>query len=129
MSPRSAILTDKAPAPIPVLSQAIVHGNTVYCSGQTGADPVTREIVGGTVADRARQCLKNLSAVLEAAGSDMDHVLKVNVYLDDIDNFAQVNEVYGEFFGEPKPARTCVAVKNLPLRTDVEIELTAALKE
>lgn len=121
------VLTTEAPAPIPVLSQAIVYNGIVYCSGQVGADPKTGKLQEGDITVRAKQCLENLSAVLKAAGTSMDNVIKVNVFLDNIDNFAKVNEVYAQYFSDPKPVRTCVAVYQLPLHTDVEIECSAAL--
>ncbi|KAK4457052.1 Endoribonuclease L-PSP/chorismate mutase-like protein [Cladorrhinum samala] len=121
-----AILTDKAPKPIPQLSQAVKYNGMVYCSGSLGIDPETGKFVEGTVKDRTRQCLKNLSAVLEAAGSSLKNVVKVNVFLTDMKNFATMNEAYDEFFTQsPKPGRTCVAVYQLPMGSDVEIECTA----
>ncbi|PYI31094.1 endoribonuclease L-PSP, partial [Aspergillus indologenus CBS 114.80] len=125
---RRAIHTPTAPTPPPFLSQAIVANNTVHCSGQIGVDPATGQIVPGSVQARARQILRNLGAVLEAAGSGLDNVVKVNIFLTDMGDFAAVNEVYvGVFGGEVKPARTCVAVKSLPMGTDVEIECSAVL--
>ncbi|EEQ28378.1 hypothetical protein McanMca71_001517 [Microsporum canis] len=126
MSAKQAVLTDKAPAPLPVFSQAIVHNGIVYCSGQVGTDPATRELVEGTVKDRTAQIFRNISAVLEAAGSSLEKLLKVNVFLTNMDDFAAVNEVYAQYLNfEPKPVRTCVAVKTLPRNTDVEIECSA----
>ncbi|KAK4192197.1 Endoribonuclease L-PSP/chorismate mutase-like protein [Podospora australis] len=121
-----AVLTDKAPKPIPQLSQAVKYNGMVYCSGSLATDPKTGGFVEGTVKDRTRQCLKNLSAVLEAAGSSLNNVVKVNVFLTDMKNFVPMNEAYDEFFTqEPKPCRTCVAVYQLPLGADVEVECTA----
>lgn len=121
-----AILTDKAPKPIPQLSQAVKYNGLVYCSGSLGANPETGKFVEGSVKDRTRQCLKNLSAVLEAAGSSLNNALKVNVYLTDMKNFVAMNEAYDEYFTQgPKPARTCVAVYQLPLGADVEVECVA----
>ncbi|KAI3401104.1 hypothetical protein diail_250 [Diaporthe ilicicola] len=128
MSKVESVLTDKAPKPLPQLSQAIKYNGLVFCSGNIGLDPATFTAVEGTVKDRARQTLRNLQAVLEASGSGLQNVLKVNVYITTMDDFAAVNEVYDEFFSfDPKPARTCVAVKQLPFNTDVEIECTAYL--
>lgn len=137
------------PANMPpdVLSQAIIANNTVYCSGAVGIDPKTGKMVPGTVADRTvsflrpnltytrtltfllpqHQCIRNLSAVLTAAGSSLSAVFKVNVYLSDMQHFAAMNDAYKTYWGEVKPARTCVAVKQLPLGTDVEIECQAVL--
>ncbi|RVD84127.1 uncharacterized protein DFL_005893 [Arthrobotrys flagrans] len=106
-SQKIAVRTDKAPPPFPVYNQAIVHDKTVYVSGQLGMDPESKQLLEGPIAVRAEQALKNLGAVLEAAGSNMDQVLK--------------------FFGDVKPARSCIAVHQLPLGTDVEIECIAHL--
>ncbi|TKX27308.1 hypothetical protein C1H76_0145 [Elsinoe australis] len=129
MASKTPIKTSNAPNPLPaVLNQAIVAGGTVYCSGQVAVDVNTGKLVEGTVGDRTQeQCLKNLQAVLEAAGSNMDNVVKVNVFLDDMSNFAAMNAVYQNWFGEVKPCRTCVAAKQLPMGTDVEIECIATL--
>jgi len=90
-------------------------------------DPVTKKIVEGDVKARTHQIIKNLSHVLEAAGSSLDKVAKVNVYLSDMANFAEMNSVYSQYWGDVKPCRTCVAVKTLPLDTDVEIDCIAIL--
>ncbi|CAG9979806.1 unnamed protein product [Clonostachys byssicola] len=121
------VSTTAAPAAIPQLSQAIKFNGLIFCSGNVGAIPgPSLQLVEGTVKDRTRQTLKNLSAVLEAGGSSLSNVLKVNIFITDMANFSSVNEVYDEFFtSSPKPARTCVAVHQLPLGTDVEIECTA----
>ncbi|KAI9686060.1 MAG: hypothetical protein M1822_004043 [Bathelium mastoideum] len=124
-SQKKAISTDKAPVLRPPqfpFSQAIVHNGIVFCSGSIGMDPATSQVVGGSA-----QALRNLSAVLEAAGSSLKNVLKVNVYITTMENFQAVNKGYLDFFEEPLPARTCVAVKELPLGTDVEIECIAHL--
>ncbi|KXX77296.1 2-iminobutanoate/2-iminopropanoate deaminase [Madurella mycetomatis] len=126
MASPEAVLTDKAPKPIPQLSQAVKYNGIVYCSGSLGIDPKTSQFVEGTIQARTRQALRNLAAVLEAAGSGLKNVVKVNVFLTDMRNFAAMNEVYDEFFAwQPKPCRTCVAVHQLPLGTDVEVECTA----
>ncbi|KAH7010188.1 Endoribonuclease L-PSP/chorismate mutase-like protein [Ilyonectria destructans] len=116
-----AVFTDKAPKPRPVYSQAIVANGFVFCSGQIPKD-LSGKIVEGTVEDRTHQCIANLKAVLEAAGSSLDDVVEVNVFLSDMGDFAKMNEVYEQYWGEVKPARTCVAVKTLPDHTDVEIK-------
>ncbi|KAL4965330.1 Endoribonuclease L-PSP/chorismate mutase-like protein [Aspergillus stella-maris] len=121
------IRTDKAPAPSPYLSQATVVGNIAFCSGQLGIDPKTGKMVEGTVKDRTRQIIKNMSAVLEASGSSLADVAKVNIFLADMKDFKDMNEVYMEGFPEPRPARTCVAVKTLPQGSDVEIECSAVV--
>ncbi|KAH7309657.1 Endoribonuclease L-PSP/chorismate mutase-like protein [Stachybotrys elegans] len=128
MATRTAVVTDKAPAPIPgVLSQAIKANGMVFVSGAIAMDPATNQLIEGDVVAHTHQCIKNLGAVLEAAGSSLEKVVKVNVFLADMGDFAKMNEVYSTYWGEPKPCRTCVAVKQLPLGTDVEIECTALL--
>ncbi|KAF3763667.1 putative brt1 protein [Cryphonectria parasitica EP155] len=123
-----SVHTNAAPQPLPQFSQAVKYNGMVYCSGNIGLDPATKQIVEGTVKDRARQALKNLQSVLEEAGSGLRNVVKVNVFITTMDDFATMNEAYDEFFtSDPKPCRTCVAVKQLPFNTDVEIECTAAL--
>ncbi|KAK1762692.1 putative L-PSP endoribonuclease family protein [Phialemonium atrogriseum] len=125
---KSAVLTKNAPPPLAgILSQAIIANGMVYCSGATGVDPVTRQLVEGDVKARTHQCIKNLKAVLEGARSSIDKVVKVNVYLADMGDFAEMNSVYSQYWGDVKPSRTCVAVKTLPLNTDVEIECIAVL--
>ncbi|KAL4937650.1 hypothetical protein BDV06DRAFT_202453 [Aspergillus oleicola] len=121
------IRTPNAPAPSPYLSQATVIGNIAFCSGQLGIDPKTGKMVEGGVKDRTRQILKNMSGVLEACGSSLADVAKVNVFLADMKDFKDMNEVYMEGFPEPRPARTCVAVKTLPQGSDVEIECSAVV--
>ncbi|OJJ79612.1 putative L-PSP endoribonuclease family protein Brt1 [Aspergillus glaucus CBS 516.65] len=128
MSTKTPILTDKAPKPLPgIYSQAIVAGGVVYCSGAVAMDPETGKIVDGDVKAHTHQCIKNLTHILEAAGSDINKVVKVNVFLSDMDDFAGMNSVYTQYWGDVKPCRTCVAVKTLPLNTDVEIECIATL--
>ncbi|KAL8780303.1 MAG: hypothetical protein Q9213_006527 [Squamulea squamosa] len=124
---KRAVRTDKAPPPLPFFSQAIVCQGMVYCSGSIGMSPITKQMVDGGVGDRTAQALNNLSAVLEEAGSSMRNVVKCNVFLSDMTNFAAMNRVYDTFFEQPKPCRTCVAVKELPMKTDVEIECIAHL--
>ncbi|EEU36581.1 uncharacterized protein NECHADRAFT_51633 [Fusarium vanettenii 77-13-4] len=127
MSYREPVVTSAACAPLPQFSQAVKFNGMVYCSGTIGIDPETDELVSGTVTDRARMALKNLQAVLEAAGSGMDRVVKANIFLANMKDFDAVNIAWDEFFPkDPKPCRTCVAVHQLPLDTDVEIEMTAS---
>ncbi|RHW41665.1 RidA family protein [Neobacillus notoginsengisoli] len=106
-------------------SHAVDAGELVYLSGQTPIDPSTGELVKDGIGEQTKQCFANLFAVLEAAGLTPDDVMKVNVYLTDMDNFSEMNEVYKKQFSEPFPARTTVAVLALPLGADVEIEMIA----
>ncbi|RSL82427.1 hypothetical protein CEP51_005180 [Fusarium floridanum] len=128
MPTRTPILTDKAPVPRTVYSQAIVANGFVFCSGQIGKNPATGQMVSGTVKDRhCHQTIENLGRVLEAAGSSLNDVVEVDVFLTARDDFAAVNEVYLEYFGELKPARTCVIVKELPSPTDIETKCTGLI--
>lgn len=120
-----SILTDKAPAPIGPYSQAVTAGDFIFTAGQVPVDPAAGKVVEGDAAVQARQSLENLKAILEAAGSGMDRVLKVTVFLKDMNDFAKVNEVYAEYFREHKPARSAVQVAKLPLDVKVEIEAVA----
>ncbi|KAL6354990.1 hypothetical protein LRP88_12348 [Fusarium phalaenopsidis] len=126
-----AVSTKEAPCPFPQFSQAIKYNGLVFCSGNVDLIPGTDlKLVEGTVKDRARQTLKNIEAILKTAGSSLHNVVKVNIYITDMQNFGLINEAYDEFFTcSPKPARTCVAVHQLPLGTDVEMECTAFLNE
>lgn len=120
------VSTPDAPAAIGPYSQAVVHGGLVHCSGQVALDPSSGEIVAGGVAAQADRALRNLAAVLEAAGSSLGQVLKCNVYLVDMADFAAVNEVYASHYGSHRPARACVAVAALPKGALVEIDCVAA---
>ncbi|KAH8883211.1 L-psp endoribonuclease family protein [Thozetella sp. PMI_491] len=122
MPGHQTITATNAPAPNPVLSQATVYNGQVFCSGSLGVDPKTGNLVEGTIGDRTTQALKNLQAVLEAAGSGIDKVLKVMIYVTSISDVPALNAAYTAFFPEPRPARACVAVKELAKGTDVEIE-------
>jgi len=119
---RKIIQTTSAPAAIGTYSQAVSLGNTTYLSGQIGLVPETMEMVEGDISLRIHQVFKNLSAVCEAAGGSLDDLVKVNVFLTDMDNFAGVNEVMAQYFNEPYPARAAVAVRDLPKNTDIEID-------
>ena len=125
MSDIQTIHTDDAPEAIGPYSQAIVSGGFVFCSGQVPFDPATMELVDGDVALQTSQVLRNLKAVLEAAGSSLDRVVKTTVFLSDMELFSAMNDVYAGFFGDHRPARATVAVKTLPKDVDVEIECIA----
>jgi len=128
MSGRRIVSTDGAPAAIGPYSQAVVHGGVVYTAGQIALDPATMEIVGGgDPAREAEQVLKNLGAVLEAAGSGFEHALRCDVFLADMADYAAVNEVYARFFGESVPARLAVQAAMLPKGVRVEIACIAAV--
>ncbi|MFT5585075.1 MAG: 2-iminobutanoate/2-iminopropanoate deaminase [Cognaticolwellia sp.] len=121
------VRTDGAPAAIGPYSQAIVHGGLVYCSGQIALEPGSGALVQGDVQTEARLVLKNLAAVLDAAGSGLDQAIKVTVFLKDLGDFAAVNKVYEEAFGQHRPARACVEVARLPRDVRVEIDCVAAV--
>jgi 2-iminobutanoate/2-iminopropanoate deaminase len=106
-------------------SHAVRAGEFLYLSGQTPLDPATRKLVEGSVQEQARQCFRNLFGVLEAAGMGPGHVVKVNVFLTDMGDFAAMNEVYATQFDEPYPARTTIGVASLPLGARIEIEMVA----
>ena len=120
------ISTDKAPAAIGPYSQAIVLGGLLFSSGQIPLDPETGKLVGETVTEQTEQIMKNLSAVLSATGTGFDRVIKTTCFLADMKDFAAFNEVYGKYF-TGKPARSCVAVKELPKGALAEVELIASL--
>lgn len=125
---RRIIFTDKAPGPVGPYSQAVRHGGLVFASGQVAIDPVNGEVVDGGVAEQTELALKNLSAVLEAAGSGLDRVLKCNVYLADIGDFEAMNEVYKRYFTKDYPARLTVAVGSMFGGLAVEIDAIAAVE-
>lgn len=120
--PIEKINTQRAPAAIGPYSQAVRTGDYLFFSGQIPLDPVSGNIVGQDAETQTRQVLKNIEAVLQAAGLDADRVLKTTVYLVDLQDFAAVNKVYAEYFGEGKPARATVQVAALPKGALVEIE-------
>ena len=120
-----AIHTDKAPAAIGPYSQAIEVNGFVYASGQLPIDPATGNFPEGGVAAQTRQSILNAENILQAAGTDLKHVVKTTVYLADMADFGAMNEVYAQFFSEPFPARSAVAVKDLPKGALVEIEVLA----
>jgi len=125
---KKQVQTDKAPKAIGPYSQAIIADDFVFCSGQIPIDPATGNIVEGSIEDQTRQVLKNLGAVLEAAGTSYDGVVKTTVFLQDMNDFAKMNAVYAEFFKAPNPARAAVQVARLPRDVKVEIEAVAFLK-
>ena len=124
-----AISTQKAPAAIGPYSQATQVGNLVYTSGQIPIDPATGFFVEGGIREQTRQSLNNVQAILEEVGLSMNQVVKTTVYMADMNDFADMNAVYAEFFSEPYPARSAVAVKTLPKGALVEIEAIAEAKK
>lgn len=120
-----AISTTKAPAAIGPYSQAIEVGNLVFCSGQIPIVPETGNIVEGGIEEQAHQALKNVSNLLEVAGLSMKNVVKTSVFLADMGDFATVNGIYAQYFSEPYPARSAVAVKTLPKNVMIEVEVIA----
>ena len=123
---KQVISTQQAPAAIGPYSQAIRVGNLLYTSGQIPINPATGNFVDGSIKEQTRQSLTNIKAILEEAGLTMAHVVKTTVFMADMNDFADMNAVYAEFFTEPYPARSAVAVKTLPKGALVEIEVVAA---
>lgn len=122
---KKIISTSKAPAAIGPYSQATLYNGVLYCSGQIPLNPDTMEIVGSTAAEQAEQVMKNLNEVLKEAGTGFSKVLKCSIFLDTMDDFASVNEVYGKYFPNEPPARETVAVQTLPKNVLVEISCIA----
>jgi len=122
---KKVILSSKAPAPIGPYSQAIEANGTLYVSGQIPIDPATGEIVAGGIEPQAKQVMQSLKVILEEAGYTFDQVVKTTILLDDLGNFAKVNEIYGSYFGEGAPARETYQVAKLPKGVAVEISCIA----
>ena len=123
--PREAFTSDRVGPPVGPFSQAVKGGDGIYLSGQVGRDPATGRLAEGGVSAQTEQALRNLSAVLEAAGRTLDDVVRVGVYLADMGDFAAMNEVYARWFEAPYPARTTIGVAALPLGAVVEIDCVA----
>ncbi len=121
------IATDKAPKALGPYSQALKAGGFVWCSGQIPINPATNTIEAATIEDQTRQAISNLKNVLEAAGTSLANVVKTTVFIKDMNDFAALNAVYAEMFGDTKPARSCVEVARLPKDVKVEIECVASL--
>jgi 2-iminobutanoate/2-iminopropanoate deaminase len=122
---RKVIATEKAPKAIGPYAQAIVHNGIAYLSGQIPLDPATGQIVEGDIAAQTERVLENIKAVLAAAGSSLDRVLKTTVFLRDMADFAKMNEVYGRYLGETSPARSTIQAARLPRDVSVEIDCIA----
>jgi 2-iminobutanoate/2-iminopropanoate deaminase len=125
---KQEVKTDKAPKAIGPYSQGVIANGFVFCSGQIALDPASGELSTGPVEDQAKLVLKNLGAVLAAAGSSFDRVVKTTIFLQDMNDFSKVNQVYAEFFKTPFPARATVQVARLPRDARVEIEAVALAK-
>lgn len=127
MSLRQAVATDKAPKAIGPYSQAVRAGDLLFVSGQVPIDPATGAIIEGDIAAQTDRVMRNLAAILEAAGGTMDHVVRCTVYLADMNDFAAMNEVYGSYFSQPAPARATIQAVRLPKDARVEIDVIASL--
>lgn len=124
--PKKIIFSEQAPKPVGPYHQAIKTGNLIYCAGQIPIDPKTGQIVAGDVSVQAHQVLENIKAVLSAAGSSLEKVVKSTVFLKDLNDFAKMNQVYGQYFkNETAPARSTIQVARLPMDSLVEIEVVA----
>ena len=121
------IATENAPKALGPYSQALKAGGFIYCSGQIPINPATNTIEAVTIEDQTRQAITNLKNVLEAAGAGLDKVVKTTVFISDMNDFAALNAVYAEMFGDTKPARSCVQVARLPKDVKLEIEAIAAV--
>jgi 2-iminobutanoate/2-iminopropanoate deaminase len=128
MTARTIVQTSAAPPAIGPYSQAIVASDLIFCSGQIPLDPATGEIVEGGIEEQTHRVLKNLRAVLESAGSGLEHVLKTTVFLKRMDDFAAMNAVYATYFPDAPPARSTVEVSRLPRNVLIEIECIALAK-
>ena len=129
---REIVRASGAPGAIGPYSQAVIvdaraGGALLFCSGQIPLDPATGELVGATAAEQARRCLENLRAVCEEAGTTLERAVRLTVYMTELEAFAEVNEVYGSFFGEDPPARVTVGVAQLPKGAQVEIDAIVAI--
>jgi 2-iminobutanoate/2-iminopropanoate deaminase len=127
VSRRQAVATDNAPKAIGPYSQAVRAGNLLFVSGQVPIDPATGALIEGDIAAQTDRVMRNLSAILEAAGASMDHVVRCTVYLADMNDFAAMNEVYGGYFAQPAPARATIQAVRLPKDARVEIDVIASL--
>ncbi len=122
---KEIIKTEKAPAAIGPYSQAVKYGNLIFTSGSLGIDPVSGAFVEGGVQAQTKQCLENIKVLLEASGSKLENVLKTTVFIKDMNDFSKVNEIYGQYFTDRQPGRSCVEVARLPKDGLVEIEVIA----
>jgi len=124
---REIVLTDRGPKPIGPYSQGVKANGVLYMSGQVALDPKTGEMVGSSISEQTERVMSNIKGILEAAGTNLHHVVRTTVYLKDMNDFAAMNEVYGRFFPAAAPARSTVQVSRLPKDALVEIDVIAAL--
>ncbi len=124
---KQIISTPNAPAAVGPYSQGVKIGNFIFCSGQIGIDPELKKVVDGGVEVQAKQIFKNIKAILSEAGATLQQVVQATVFLKDMADFKKVNEIYAQHFEAPYPARSAVAVKELPLNVDIEIEVIACI--
>jgi len=127
MISKELVYTKNAPDPVGPYSQAVMYNGLVYCSGQIAIHPESGALITGSIQDETRQVLDNLSAVLKAAGSSLEQVIKVSVFVADITQFDEINVVYETYFSESKPARALVEVSKLPKGVNIEVEAIAAV--
>lgn len=123
------ITTDAAPPSIGPFTQGVRDGDRIYISGQGPVDPDSEEIVGETIADQTARTLENIAAILRATGQSLDSVVKVTIFVQNMDDYDAINEVYAEYMSEPYPARSAVQVEELPIDIGVEIEAVASARE
>lgn len=123
------VTTSEAPGGSGPFSQAIIEDGKIYTAGQGGVDPETGEIVDGGIVPETEQVLQNIKKILEAAGASLNDVIKVNIYLTNIEDYDELNEAYGEFFDDPYPARSVVEVSDLPIDIRIEVETVARVPE
>lgn len=119
---KEVIFTKKAPPAIGPYSQAVIAGNLIFTSGQLPANPVTGEIIYGDIKKATAQCIENIKAIAEKAGCSLDNVIKTTLFIKNMDEFAAINEVYGTYFTQNQPARSCIQAAKLPKDVDIEIE-------
>lgn len=124
-----SISTEKAPAAIGPYSQGVVVNGLLFASGQIALSPETGELVGSTIEEQAEQVMKNVGALLAAAGTDFDHVVKTTCFLEDVADFAKFNAVYAKSFGEKLPARSAVGIDKLPKGALIEVEVIASVED
>ncbi len=125
---RQTINTDKAPAAIGPYSQAVQVGNLLFTSGQIPLVPGTMELAGEDIQAQTKQCMENLKAILEQSGTSLDNCIKLTLFIKDMNQFGAINEIYGTYFGDKPPARSCVEVARLPKDVNIEIEAIALVK-